>query len=196
MTAAREAKAVASVTARQAARKKRTDTEREHDPLPDQRGNRTEADLASTRVLMGFPAAILTLWELRSRIIGASRPAVERPEWAASSVVEQEFKRRLNSLPTEDELRAEFSQDELDRVFGEVDASLRAIGAALCDGRIGVLMNRWWKTKKIRDRLSYASAELKGKPTLEAFDTEAAPLRKDSGLEAFEAKIEGVSGRS
>jgi len=191
LAAPRQARAVPTVTARKAATRKRTDAETERDPLPDQRGNRTEADLGSTQALMGFPAAILTLWELWSRIVGASRPPVERPEWAASSVVEQEFKRRLDALPTEDELRVEFSRDELDRVFGEVDASLRAIGAALCDGKIGVLMNRWWKTKKIRDRLSYAAAELKGKPTLEAFDTKAAPLKQEAGLKAFDAKIEG-----
>jgi hypothetical protein len=134
---------------------------------------------------MGFPAAILALWELRSRIVGARRSPVERPEWAPSSVVEQELKRRLDALPTQDELRAEFSPDELDRISGEIDASLGEVATAMCGGKIGVLMNRWWKTKKVRDRLAYAAAELKGKTTLEAFD-----VKVEKGKHVLELKRE------
>jgi hypothetical protein len=136
--------------------------------------------------MLGFPAAILALCALRERILGARKsPSDEpRPSTGGSTIAEWELQRRVYELANEEELRAEFSSEELAKITGLVDDSLAEVGEALRDGRIGVLLNRWWKEDKIKRGL-VSGRPLEGKESLEGFD-----VVEDSDGTAMKRKAE------
>lgn len=149
-------------------RAKRRKTPKDKDPRAEQRGNRAQPieELASQRVMLGFPAAILALWALHQRIVGAAGPAREEPRLSmyGPTLAEWELRRRVDELATEEELRTDFSPEGLEEIAEKVQDSLRELGEALRDGKIGVLLNRWWKEDKIKRGLD--GYRLKGKVSL------------------------------
>ena len=111
-------------------------TPKDRDPRPEQRGLRKQDDLDSIRVMLGFPAAILALCALRERILGARKsPSDEpRPSTGGSTIAEWELQRRVHELANEEELRAEFSSEELAKITGLVDIHWRRLAKRCATG--------------------------------------------------------------